>query len=1238
MNHKTFRIHLGLHLLLLSLALPSFAAKEVPSQLTWFFISQQGANNYTQSQSKGICKVTQTTDNGRSIFIAYLNLKPGAYLFTADVRTNGSCSDGGGAWCELFFPELQNWPPTENGGRSMPVATGGKWKPIRQVVRVPDWEKAKNQQMLLGLRNFKGSAEFRNMRLEPLPETSPYLIFADRRKGSFRMDLEEVLPGRRYRTNFPVAVSFFDVKNKPIVQMDLKANEKFTAPENFGRAEIAFSNPSGQWFRIDYLPLEKENFDWKLWNSWTMYGPEGKGSVFRDFELTELPSWAVGGFCTFGEILVNGKSLGLGDPLPAHGGRRYIDLLPLLKKGKNRIELRFGDGPRAHHFFNVDIELLYAGGNSNFIISSDGLWKFANGTPAAFIDCPDRSFVMYEKPWVMPAAIPDSMLPRLSVTAKLELKSADVVRGVPIAGQMTLKLPPKSRQLEPRFVIDWINDKGKVEFSQSIFPPAQAEAFPIELSTEFLRGGRYTLKLDSRYNAANDNRLAEVTIASKTLPLPKVRVDLSEGRPVVAVDRQRLPAVLFFARAFADTSIYKRYWEQDCYNMRKDGVRIFCAMGELGSDMEKDVSSSLGSIWTGPGQYNFTALDKEIMRLLSAVPDAYIFLMLRCDDPVWRKKSAQEEMITLASGRRHHSVSMSSDSWAKETCEAIRATMKHLMEQPYAHRLIGCHLIAGYDGQWLIYNDYSKVPEDFSDYSKIAQNAFALWQKQNFPDRKEPETVPAPAERIFRNFYVPDPESNRRRLEYYRFLGEQLCHRVDQFLSAVKEGTNGQLLAGTYFYPNHGETSRVGQEQRQEAPQLYDLENFNFSALPIHYVNRNLEHSGILWTGIDRSFDMRGIMRILEDDYRTYMLEGYKILWYGNHTVYGTIASMRRSLAQRLSLGQAHWYLDMYGHWFASPPIRELINLELSLMRAADGFKRLPELDAAAVDVYGMRVLNHKRSNTAEDILHLYVYTGHESWEYPVDMLYVGDLNHPKRLPYKLWFFRNLVALSPEERAKIDSLKKDGNVLVFSFTTGYSDMKTISSENMERLIGIRVKPDLPLETFKDIEWNFARGGDQILKGIAGSNAQTSFLMPRFYVDDPQAVPLGYFTDGKVAAAIRRYPDYTVVYLCGGTPARQMPMLLASNLAREAKVPVMVTGDPLVLRSGSRFVSAYCSISQATSIVHIPGNYAAYDVFDDRIIPAAEASAIDLKLKRGDTKLYFVGSEAEIAEFRSRLGK
>ena len=130
---------------------------------------------------------------------------------------------------------------------------------------------------------------------------------------------------------------------------------------------------------------------------------------------------------------------------------------------------------------------------------------------------------------------------------------------------------------------------------------------------------------------------------------------------------------------------------------------------------------------------------------------------------------------------------------------------------------------------------------------------------------------------------------------------------------------------------------------------------------------------------------------------------------------------------------------------------------------------------------------------------------------------------------------------------------------------------------------------------------------------------------RFVVDDLDAEVLGRYEDGSVAAAIRRFPDWTAVYL--PTAFTQGEVLDA--IGKLAGVHVY-SEQPVNVCSGGRCVSIYCPVKEAAGVVSLPGRFCAYEVFGRRSF--FDVSELPIDLSFGETLLFFLGTKEEIQQF------
>ncbi len=1197
-------------------------------------LSLFGAAVVLTAQFPSVCLNSGSSDGFSTHVSREFNVTPGEYLISGEVISTGRCFINGGASVVVKYPGVL--PSLWYGASSTPCKTDGKAVRVNMVFRVlPEVKKAR---VHFELKNFIGKAEFRNFKVEKLPDVSPYRVYKDTGIGSRNVKVD-LLPSKAYIASGNGKVVFYDIYGRISGTAVFEKGRIWHTPASFAGAELICDAP----FEIRQDPCDNASFSWRNWNSHTMIGPEGKGSVFRDFELRQNPEFAVLRLIASGaDVYVNGVYHGRNNGKVIDGDKCYIDIRKALKAGKNRIELRFvRNYPK--QTLQLDCQMIFPDGSGTVILASDGRWFTGNGKALEFNTSPYRAFLMFDKPWLLPPEMPDKMYNYRKVSSSIRLDLAQTARGNTLAGVLTL-IPEESLFFPyGKIALDIYSCAGGFCWRTWCFPKIDLKSavagkkitVPFKFNTSVLKSGKYTIR-----PVLPGSKSAAFEIGSGTDPVPQpVWVDFSRSIPGLRVGGRLIPATLLYSRNFYDPSAYGRCAELDYNQYAESGGGIISATAELGFDQEKGASIRLGSIWTGQNKYDYSRLDADIRRVLSGAPDSKIMLMLSCDVPSWFKKSHPEENIVLADGSRHHSPSMASDIWADATASAIEKTVRYLAGQPYCDRIIGVFLVAGFDGQWLNYHNYRKDPWIYGDYSPRAVEAFrgflrkkygndvnALRKAWNDPEITfEKASIPDAAERMAADQYYPDPRKTGRKIDYRLFSGELTSKRVDQFCRAIKRGSRNKWLAGTYYIPNHGETARQGQEYRSESRKLPP--SMDFAAQPQLYDNRELHNIGITQNGVSRKFANDRKLWMFEDDNRTFMLD-YPVLRWGNYSVFTTTASTLRHIGQRLALGRGHWFFDIMGNSFSTPVMHELMAWERRIEQAALRFLPLPQLAAGAVQVEVHRHLDHKRNNTHEDLKKLHFYSFNDTVSYPVDDADFDCLGASAMPEYRMYIFNRQFYLDAESRKKIEALKKNGNVLVFTGDSGLSDGQTVSAENMSAVTGIKLR-DADGGNDARIDWKFAGTDHPLLRGIAGEWAVTGHSFRRFEIADKDAEIIGYYADGKPAAAVKEVKGCTIVYIPTCKPDTLLPPGLGKNLAEKAGIHnFQKAGDPLVIRAGGRFISVYCSLTSASAAVVLPAGIKGYEVMSGKVF----SGEVPLKMKQGESRLFFCGSDRDIAAF------
>ena len=1165
-----------------------------------------------------------------------LDLAPGTYVFRVSVRTEGTASGGGAV------PAVQLL-----GSKKLvtgkPVVTGGKW----DSAEVNFILTAKDPKIRLWVTQtkFTGQIQFRNPVIEKQTRRSPYVIlnkvFPEPREC--RLGCE---PGRVYRVTLKnlksVPLCFLDQDRKPIAKLNCRDGECFTAPDGLMLTTLKVTGPNAS-VRIEEQPEAPSAFNWNFWNSWHMVGPLSGGTAWRDFELKTTPEYAVGRFFMSAEIMVNGNRIGHG--LRAYTDEYYFNLKPYLKTGMNRIEFRFPAKKKAlREILAADIEFRFADGSRQILLTSGGSWKYRDpdGSEHDVTDFRPSWYNrgLFDKSWIVPAALPARLFEPFPAEVKLALNTSQVKAGEPLNGKLMVKFNAMPWFQSSRLALRIMDKSGKMVWRQWLFSDRDLTTLkkgdvvelPFRLFTEYLREGHYSIYADERLAAGKLGSFSLKGMISLSREIPKMirqgGMDCFLQGAFTVADAIYLGSPCYNAR-------YGRNIEDDYRNFADAGFKVFSLVCYFGHDTVKNGSQGRAGIWQGIGKYDFSQIDAYAEKLLSSVPDARIILHFSCHMPEWWLKQFPEEAVVWDDGTRTRFVSLASEKFRKDLKTALSETFRYISSKPWSRRILAFYAVSGYDGQWFQPMDYGPK-QRFADYSVHMQKEFRSWLRKQYGNdvsalRKawndpavsfETAMIPTRAERIGKNYYF-DPAASRNVLDFAHCTAQQTEDVIGLIAATVKKELGG-ILFGTYYIP--GDTTyRNAQAQRPCTDGIYDNHEFDFAASPLGYDCHGLDQKG---TGssfaVNQTMRLNNVFYVGEDDSRTYLSMVKNPRW-GNPDTFGTLAGLRRNMAKRLALGHGFWHYDMWGHWYSSPAIREHLRREIILMNELRRWKPLQELNAEAISVVKVGTSLHKRMNTPAD-LHQVHFPRVKSIPplFIRDSVLLRDLNNPRLPQYKLYIFGDCFALNAADRKKIDSVKKNGAVLLFTHAAGYSDWNKLSAENISSLTGIRIEEAEPGQDLSPMNWTIPVDSKVFptLKGTLVDPPKAK----RFRVNDPEAEIIGYYADDKTpAAAIKKHKDWTAVYLPNAFPSN----LLMNEIGRYLKLHVY-TDLPVIAMAGGRVVSVYCPVEQVEGQLYLPAEFAAYEVFTGKFHKPGKT--LPLKMAFGETRLFFLGTEAEVREF------
>ena len=490
------------------------------------------------------------------------------------------------------------------------------------------------------------------------------------------------------------------------------------------------------------------------------------------------------------------------------------------------------------------------------------------------------------------------------------------------------------------------------------------------------------------------------------------------------------------------------------------------------------------SAWTAPGQYDFRALERYLLRIATLAPNAYLFPRVQLLTPVWWKEAHPEETMQfgwdvperywdgwrtrpsdnpLREGDHHFTnfygeaweASYASTLWREDTGRMLQALVRFVDQSPIAARLMGYFFVHGNTEEWNVGGDN--------------------WMPgYEAPMQREAGPVPPPEARLDSSYgLLRDPAREAATIHFYRRFHEVRADTIAHLARAVKEATSRPVVTGTFF-GYLMETPRM-QESAHLAPQaVLDSPHVDVIACPYTYTATNdparqrwesdLFDGAHRWLGRARgvggdggfrsmveSYRRRGKLYISEIDPGSYRHQAR--LWKeiggsGSMTREGTVQILRRDLGNVLAANTGGWLYDFGpynfsdwgldepttpGGWYGGPEIIDAVGKALRLMQSRLAHDVSPLAEVAFVgDPAGFFVTQHwlrERPWPGQGIRYTDFFN---HWFFnaqgrplnrlgaPHDLLYLDDLTAEDCRRYKLILVPNAFLRTP---AQVDALR-----------------------------------------------------------------------------------------------------------------------------------------------------------------------------------------------------------------------
>ena len=754
----------------------------------------------------------------------------------------------------------------------------------------------------------------------------------------------------------------------------------------------------------------------------------------------------------------------------------------------------------------------------------------------------------------------------------------------------------------------------------------------------FLSGNPASIRWRSIYFGLgpweNDSRVQDHDLTwhyrINTAPLPQEKVDeilsarpeataevLSGNSPRLLINGKKELPLIYFGDAFAPE-------RNKTAAFQEAGIHL-----QIIPLFRKDY------YWVGNGQYRFDRVDQIIMENIRRNPHGNFIIGLSVSPyKSWAEEFPTETAVNRTGKEqvsRHGRKSppcLYSKVYQEHAFEYIRQVIAHMRKQPYYKAVAGFMITGNEDGQFYYQAKYGRrmdeayppsAREPFRQFLRKRYNNDVAALRKSWNDAGITfETAAPPRELRPLNTFFWDRSKDMPYWDTTVFMNEAMGEFADAMCNEVKKAAGKKVLAvmwwgrgGEQFVQPHFAQTKVvlpgkGMDLMGGQPGYWgERENGNISYYP--------------W--IADSLRLNNKLPMIEADFRTWT-SVYKNLRIDYHVSrYWTLSDFRNALFREagklFSVGGGLWFYDMTAGWFDDP---EMMKEAALLKKIAD---KLAANDAPYSPAEIALVADEMNFYATSEQLHC--------WNGPnfhavrksqrsmmragvkYDYIYLSDLVSRKMTHYKVYCFLNLWHITPEMEAYIKQLRKDGKVLVWVYAAGYSSDKGLDTANISRITGINVEK-LGSGSQKAV---FVES--PVSQNLAGKEAGLDNALGelRFGVADKDARPVVLYTDGKVAGAMKKFPDYTSIYLAQPSP------FTAEFLAQIAEYAGIhrfnrIPGDMFIHRRDDLMVLH--GVEGNRNVIFPAAGKKLYDMFTGEALPVNSDNSVTVTLKPGETRM------------------
>lgn len=777
---------------------------------------------------------------------------------------------------------------------------------------------------------------------------------------------------------------------------------------------------------------------------------------------------------------------------------------------------------------------------------------------------------------------------------------------------------------------------------------------------QFLAAGDYTVQFDNTVAIVSDyyinNKVGSLKIAQyKQEVSTKSEIKMYNGKPTVFVNGVA-QAPLWYSRPERDT----QFDQSEMEGLASVGIDTSIAF-----ILPRE---TLGELWMSDGTIKTETIDQQILGTLAANPNSQLVMAIDTTPPQWWLDAHPEECVKLNDGTVSKE-SFSSELWKKETGEKVTEIINYLMQQPYANNIIGFKITGGttYEWQWWGINGSTKA----GDYSSVGLTAFRAWLKERYKTDAALKSAWGDSSVTLATAAVPSiavrsetelgsilsAGKNRQAIDYELFMGEKKTEAMLYFASLVKKATNNRLFVGTYagYLLNVINYDMAASTSQTSFQKILESDSIDFITCPWNYSEREIGYSGDYMSAVD-SVTAHGKLYIAEDDNRNHTTSMFEapdarasVGW--TRTAEQSIEQLKRNFAYALSKGCGLYLYSLAGTYFTDKQLWETASAMMQEMTLSLGLERKSVSDIAVFyDEQSPAYMPYSGSDLTNELLYKGLLLTQRKELYnlgaPYDTYLLDDLEKGLVPEHKINIMLSTTQVTEAERRAIsEKLQKNGNVIIWVFTSGMSDGNTTSVDNLSALTGMNMKliesPNTERKLMGTVEVeNYNSWVTEGLADVSFGAIEYRTLAPVIAVDDETAVTLGYHTEqngygtNNVGFAMKEMTDgkgnsWTSIY--SAVPC--IPADILRNVLKHCGCHIYDDTATDIIYADNNYISVH-SLFGGEKTVTLQGNYTVYDVFNRKVI-AKSVNSFTYSSDKGETRLFRISKNDKIKLYFTR---